>query len=93
MRYFLREAYPSKASSILDTVAFTIFANHREAIYHIHFYSEEENIFYMACIGTFSTLRGLDPTIERCKIEHSGALPRYSATEDHNRPWGHVVLS
>ena len=60
MRCFLRETYPSKAPSILDTVAFTIAVTHREAIYHIHFYSEEEDTFYMSWIGTFSSLRGID---------------------------------
>ena len=60
MRWLLREVYPSRAPSILDTVAFTIAATHREAIYHIHFYSEENDAFYMSWIGTFSTLRGSD---------------------------------
>ncbi|KAL8727594.1 MAG: hypothetical protein Q9166_005944 [cf. Caloplaca sp. 2 TL-2023] len=60
MRWFLREAYPSKALSVLDAVAFTIAVTHREAIYHIHFYSEENATNYMSWIGTFSTLRGAD---------------------------------
>ena len=56
MRWLFREAYPSKTSSILDTVAFTIVATHREAVYHIHFHSDEDAINYMSRIGTFSTL-------------------------------------
>lgn len=60
MRWFLREAYPSTTPSLLATVAFTIAVNHREAIYHIHFYSEETAINYMSWIGTFSTLREAD---------------------------------
>ena len=60
MRWFYREAYPLKTPSMLDTVAFTIAATHREAVYHIHFYSEEDETFYMSCIGTFSTLRNVD---------------------------------
>ena len=63
MRWFLREAHPSKTPSVLDAVAFTIAVTHREAIYHIHFYSEENTINYMSYIGTFSTLRG--PDIQR----------------------------
>ena len=60
MRWFLREAYSLKAPSILDTVAFTIAVTHREAIYYVHFYSEEDDTFYMSCIGNFSTLRSVD---------------------------------
>ena len=60
MHWLLREAYPSTAPSMLDTVAFTIAVTHREAIYHIHFYSEEDDTFYMSCIGNFSTLRPVD---------------------------------
>ena len=37
MRWLFREANPSKCPSILDTVAFTIVATHREAVSHIHF--------------------------------------------------------
>ena len=60
MRWFYREAYPSKTPSILDTAAFTIAATHREAVCHVHFYSEEDETFYMSCIGAFSTLRSVD---------------------------------
>ena len=60
MRWFFGQAYPSKTPSILDTVAFTIVATHRDAIYHVHFYSEEDKIFYMSFIGSCSTLRDGD---------------------------------
>lgn len=60
MRWFFREAYPSKRLSLLDTVAFTVVATHREAVYHVHFYSEEEQTFHMSYIGAFSTVSHAD---------------------------------
>lgn len=60
MRWFLREVYPSTTQSVLATVAFTVAVTHREAIYHVHFYSEEKAMNYMSWIGTFSTLHEAD---------------------------------
>lgn len=60
MRWLLREAYPSKPPSMLDTVAFTVVATHRGAVYYIHFYSDEDAIIYMSYFGTFSTLEEED---------------------------------
>ena len=56
MRWLFREAYSSETPPIVDTVAFTVAATHREAVYHVHFYSDVDETFYMSCIGTFFTL-------------------------------------
>ncbi|KAI4115572.1 MAG: hypothetical protein LQ338_007838 [Usnochroma carphineum] len=60
MRWLLREANRSETPSILDTVAFSIATTHRQAIYHVHFYTEEDEVNYMSWIGTFSTLHAAD---------------------------------
>ena len=56
MRWFLREAYPSVCPSVLDTIAFSVVFNHREAIFHVHFYSEDVNMNVMSRIAVLQTM-------------------------------------
>ncbi|KAL8721197.1 MAG: hypothetical protein Q9225_002083 [Loekoesia sp. 1 TL-2023] len=62
MRWLFKEAYPSHALSIGDSIAFSACVTHREAIFHVHFYCSEEDRHCMLWIATLDSLRNA----ERC---------------------------
>lgn len=62
MRWIFEQA--SEVHSIVDSVAFTAVLTQREVIFHVHFYSEQDQRFYMSFIANFLTTRFED--IQRC---------------------------
>ena len=62
MLWLLKEAYRTQAPSTLDSIAFSACVSHREAIFHVHFYSPEDDMYYMSWIATFETMRH----VQRC---------------------------
>ena len=57
MRWLFQEAYGSENRSVIDSIAFSACITHREAVFHVHFYSPVESRYYMSWIGTFETMR------------------------------------
>ncbi|KAL9130259.1 MAG: hypothetical protein Q9217_001509 [Psora testacea] len=55
MLWLLRQASPTQTRSITDSVAFTGAATHREILFHVHYYSEADQLFYMSYFQRFST--------------------------------------
>ena len=55
LQWFLEQASPTEIVSITDCVAFTGAVTHREVIFHVHYYSEEDAYCYMSYLGRFST--------------------------------------
>ena len=55
--WLYREAYPSQNQPIVDTIAFSACITHRLIVFHVHFYSAEENQHYMSWIATCETMR------------------------------------
>lgn len=62
MRQLLAEAYPSQTSSTIDSIAFSACVTHRQAIFHVHFYSSEDRMHYMSWIASCETMRD----VQRC---------------------------
>ena len=62
IRWLLNEAYPSEAHSVNDSIAFSACVTHREAIFHVHFYSPADDRFYMSWIATCESMRH----VQRC---------------------------
>lgn len=56
-RWLFLEAYPLKAQSVVDTIAFSACVTHRLVIFHVHFYLAEKNRNYMSWIATCETMR------------------------------------
>ena len=55
LQWFLEQASPTEIVSITDCVAFTGAVTHREVIFHVHYYSDEDAYCYMSYLGRFST--------------------------------------
>lgn len=53
--WLLREAGTYDSSSITDTIAFSITMSHREAIFHLHWYSEADHRYYMSFLESYSS--------------------------------------
>ncbi|KAL8725814.1 MAG: hypothetical protein Q9181_006273 [Wetmoreana brouardii] len=62
MRQLLAEAYPSQTSSTIDSIAFSVCITHRQAVFHVHFYSPEDRLHYMSWIASCETIRD----VQRC---------------------------
>ncbi|KAF2802970.1 uncharacterized protein BDZ99DRAFT_576541 [Mytilinidion resinicola] len=56
-RWDFREAYPSEEPSIVDTIALSAYATHRDVIWHVHWYSVEDGRHYMSWIASHDTIR------------------------------------
>ncbi|KAL9628948.1 MAG: hypothetical protein Q9204_005559 [Flavoplaca sp. TL-2023a] len=55
LQWLLEQASPTEIVSITDCVAFTGAVTHREVIFHVHYYSEEDAYCYMSYLKRFST--------------------------------------
>lgn len=55
LQWFLEQAFPTESVSITDYVAFTGAVTHREVIFYVHYYSEEDACCYMSYLRRFST--------------------------------------
>ena len=55
LQWFLEKASPNEIVSSTDCVAFTGAVTHREVIFHVHYYSEEDAYFHMSYLRRFST--------------------------------------
>lgn len=53
--WLFKEAGLTSDLSVVDTVAFSTVANHRNASFYVHWYSEEESLLYMSCFRSYST--------------------------------------
>lgn len=62
--WLLEQASPAKAITVTGCVAFTSGTTHREVIFYVHHYSEEDRYFYMSYLQRFSTTDSAD--IQRC---------------------------
>ena len=60
MRWLLQEAYRSEDLSIQDSIAFSICATQREALFYVHWYSQEDDIYYMSWIATCESMRHVE---------------------------------
>ena len=58
--WLLREAGTYDSSSLTDTIAFTITMSHREAIFHLHWYSEADRRYYMSFLKSYSSVTAKD---------------------------------
>jgi hypothetical protein len=56
----LREAGTYDGASLTDTIAFTITMSHREAIFHLHWYSEADRRHYMSFLRSYSLVTADD---------------------------------
>ncbi|KAI0097339.1 hypothetical protein GGR51DRAFT_541419 [Nemania sp. FL0031] len=54
--WLLREAGTYNDSTWMDTIAFTISMSQRQAVFYIHWYSEDDHRYYMSLLNTYSTL-------------------------------------
>ncbi|KAL8745630.1 MAG: hypothetical protein Q9190_002261 [Brigantiaea leucoxantha] len=64
MLWLLGEAGTHAGSLLIDTIAFTIAMSSREAIIHLHWYSETDRRHYMSLLNSFSCVAPKD--IQAC---------------------------
>ena len=57
VRWILEQAYPLRAQSIVDSIAFSACFTHRRVYFFVHFYSPTHKRHYMSSIADFDTLR------------------------------------
>ena len=50
-RWLYGQAYPPEAQSVVDSIAFTACLTHRLVVFHVHFYTPENNQHYMSRIA------------------------------------------
>jgi hypothetical protein len=57
LRWIFDKAYESQtpSSSVLDTIAFSVCATHRNLLFHVHHYSHTESKNYMSLLTTIDT--------------------------------------
>lgn len=55
-----KEAGLANNLSVIDTVAFSAAVSHRQAIFYIHWYSEDDSRFYMSYLKSYSTMERQD---------------------------------
>ena len=64
LRWLFEKASPTQVIPVADCVAFTGGITHRDIIFYVHYYSEEDRYFYMSYLQRFSTTDSAD--IQRC---------------------------
>lgn len=54
--WLLREAGTYDSSSLTDTIAFSITVSHRQALFYLHWYKEDDRRHYMSYLKGYSTV-------------------------------------
>ena len=97
--WLFTEAQLRESSLLMDTISFSTVVSHRQAIFYVHWYSEDTRRFYMSYLKSYSTMepedvRGCCSTVENIldhllvprKTKISNALQALCPFPDHWKP-------